>query len=166
MADNEKALDPSSPRSYGNLILLMDNPDALGLNRFSIGETQALLEDAQTLPPGPFRVRLLTFLDKSLSRLIRQKECYDQTSMLQAQLRAEKPDLSEFNSHARAIESSMKMLRKKFTQTADVEKGKGIDLWKTAWPWYEHELYCHTDTALLFLKKMTDLFGTPESPSE
>jgi hypothetical protein len=129
---------------------------------FTEKEFLPLLAHAQSLPSGEAREQLLRHLDRSLTRLKRIRDLYDSNNLLSAQLKAEKPNVSEMNYLLSALPTWVKLLRTKFSEVADQEKAKGFNLWKSAWPWYEHELYCYTDAMLSQLQKIKQVPSKPE----
>lgn len=154
MSDTAEKPNPNDPRSHERLRLLLDDTEALGLGKHALSDTRVLLEHALTLPEGATREVLLRHLNMGLFGQQRRKELYESNQKLSEQLKTEKPDLAELNLLLSPFATWVKLLRDKFRQVYEVESKKGQDLWKTAWPWYEHELYCYTDAMQHQIKKI------------
>ena len=95
---------------------------------------------ACTLPPGEHRECLLRALNSAVNAAQARARQHRELEVLHQELKAKSPAVAELHELASFVSSQFTTLRTKFSKGVDADKARGLDVWKTALPWYEHEL--------------------------
>lgn len=156
----------NDPRAYLALKSYLDNPAAFPqLGHSTLRDLQASLDVVLAMPEGDGRCALLKSLNSGLTATRRRFELYDGVNALHRQLKAERPDMAELGAAADLIKRYGQMFISKFKQAYDIEAKKGNDMWKTAWPWYEHELYSYVPALVRCAETVARIAQEPASVS-
>lgn len=144
MTNETKPTDRNDPRAHYMLRHWLDDPKAYERVHERVRKN---LEDsiavAVSLPEGDARITLLTTLNTAVADARRRQDLQEDNRVLREQLTATRPDIAELTNVAQSINSYGKLLLEKFKQVYEIEAKRGTDMWQTAWPWYEHELYVY-----------------------
>lgn len=144
MTDETKPTNKNDPRAHYMLRQWLDEPDSFKHVHERVRKSQeASLAVILAMPEGDPRITLLTMLNTAVGDARRRQDAADENRVLREQLTSTRPDVAELTEVARTIKTYGKLLQDKFRQVYEMEAKRGTDMWQTAWPWYEHELYVY-----------------------
>lgn len=157
------ARNPNDPRAYYMLERLLDAPDSFAIvpSRL-LANLRASLDAVLAMPEGDVRVTLLRTLNSATNDAKRLRETQAEAQTLKEQLKAEKPTLAEANEAVKKVKIYVKLLHDKFNIVYNGEAKRGTDMWKTAWPWYEHELHVYTPAIVRSVEELARILKAAE----
>lgn len=143
MSEDRKPIDLNDPRSHSMVAMLLNDPDSFGASQHLKSRFSKAVEAAMTVPEGDGRIALLRTLNSAISDSRRRQELFAENQVLVAQLKAENPTQAELNGVRNKVNAWVRTLHEKFKQCYDTEAKRGTDMWKTSWPWFEHEMHVY-----------------------
>jgi hypothetical protein len=143
MSEEKKPINLNDPRSHSMVATLLDSPDSLGISKHVKDRFCKAVDAALSLPDGDGRIALLRTLSTAISDVRRRQELYAENQVLAAQLKAENPVQADLNEARSRVKAWVQSLHTKFKQCYDAEAKRGTDMWKTSWPWFEHEMHVY-----------------------
>jgi len=143
MSEEKKPINLNDPRSHSMVATLLDSPDSLGTSKHVKDRFCKAVEAALSVPDGEGRIALLRTLNSAISDSRRRQELFAENQLLVAQLKAENPVQAELNEVRSKVKVWVQSLHDKFKQCYDAEAKRGTDMWKTSWPWFEHEMHVY-----------------------
>ncbi|VTU42583.1 MULTISPECIES: hypothetical protein [unclassified Variovorax] len=154
----------NDPLSHHYLRGLLESNSADGLAGSALDIYRKGLDAVLQLPEGEHRENGLRALNAGLAAAARSNTAWNQNRDLKVQLATEQPALSEFNQVAAGIRYSLTELLKKFRAVYGQEVARGVDMSKTAWPWFEHELIVTEGGAEYRMRRLQKLIDAGELP--
>lgn len=147
--------NPNEVRTYFHLKEFQANPEKVDGTERQKAQWTACLEHALALPEGPVRVALLATLNGAIGNARQLRLAREDAEKLRVQVEAEKPSLAEVSRTAHLINAWVRTLQQTFKKSYEADaKATGRDMWKTPWPWYEHELHCYGYAITSYMGKL------------